>query len=197
MLELMLASNIHLNSHLIERAWQEPAFEQALVSQPNATLSAALNVRIPADVKYVILKDTPNLYHLALPFVPTSADAAETLKIYRVAAADYDPAYEETLLKLFQRARTDSAFRQQLLDNPDATLAAELQFVIPANIHFKVVESSQNLRYLVLPQPLFEETAMESGLTETDLTMLAGGLSSHLIVCSSSNTRHRSAMARC
>ncbi len=39
MLELMLATHIQLNSHLIERAWQEPAFAQALISEPNATLS--------------------------------------------------------------------------------------------------------------------------------------------------------------
>ncbi len=154
-------------------------------------------MRIPTDVKYFILKDTSELYHLALPFVSASADAAETLKIHRAATLDYDPAYEDILLKLFHRAQADSAFRQQLLDNPDATLAAELQFAIPENIHFKVVESTQSLRYLLLPQPPLEEMATESGLAETDLTLLAGGLSSLPVICRTDTRRHRSAMARC
>jgi hypothetical protein len=70
---------------------------------------------------------------------------------------------------LVARAWADSAFKMRLLADPAAVLK-EHGMTLPAGITVKVVENTDNLIHLVLPQ---KPAAVE--LTEEELRNVAGG----------------------
>ncbi len=72
--------------------------------------------------------------------------------------------------KFIARANTDPAFKQALLSNPKAVLAAELGVALPAELDVKVLEESATSIYLVLPAPAGDE------LSEQALEKVSGGV---------------------
>lgn len=56
-------------NRIIARAWADPAFKQALLSDPAATL-AAEGLPTPAGVELKVVENTPTLVHLILPAKP-------------------------------------------------------------------------------------------------------------------------------
>lgn len=73
------------------------------------------------------------------------------------------------LQQLIARAWADDSFKQKLLADPMATLAAEGQSV-PAGVTVKTVENTDKIFHLVIPRPPVD-------LTDTDLESVAAGLS--------------------
>jgi hypothetical protein len=62
-------------SDLIKRAWQDAEFKRQLLSDPRATLEAALGVTLPAGLHICIHEQTPTDLHLVLPMPPEELDA--------------------------------------------------------------------------------------------------------------------------
>jgi Nitrile hydratase, alpha chain len=74
--------------------------------------------------------------------------------------------------QVIDRATRDSAFRQELLQNPKETVERELGVSIPAGIELRVVEETSSTLYLVLPpQPM----AAGQELSDRELEQVAGG----------------------
>jgi hypothetical protein len=78
------------------------------------------------------------------------------------------------LQQLIARAWADNAFKQKLLADPMATLAAE-GLPAPAGLTLKAVENTDKVFYLVIP-------ARPTDLSDSDLES-AGGLSSACGAC--------------
>ena len=192
MLELFsfVPLNIQLNEHLIERAWQEPQFQQQLLAQPNKTLETALNLKIPADINYQILTDTTIDYHLVLPYVPNDSSDEQKQQIYQQAVKFYDESWQTELVRLFQQAETPE-IRQALLNAPKVYLSEFLGVALPKKINIHLFADNLKQRYLVLPHnphnPLNKNRRSPSELGEYNLAILAGGMSSIVRVCSMNN----------
>lgn len=74
--------------------------------------------------------------------------------------------------QIIQRAATDAAFRQQLINAPRMTLSRELGSPLPTGINFTVLEETSSSYYLVLP-PTGVATGAE--LSDAELGVAAGG----------------------
>lgn len=53
--------------------------------------------------------------------------------------------------RLVQRAMRDADFKQLLLQDPNTAIEQELGIPVPTGINIKVVESTDNTEYIVLP----------------------------------------------
>jgi len=185
MLELLVTIplTVQLNEHLIERAWQEPQFQQQLIEQPRKTLETALNIKIPVGINYQILKDSITDYHLVLPYVPNNSSTEQKQKIYQQAANNYDPSWQTELVRLFEQAE-NPAIRQALLKNPKAYLSSFLEINLPEQLNIYLFEDNIEQRYLVLPHNLQNKNRRSAQeLNEYNLAILAGGISSITRVC--------------
>jgi hypothetical protein len=76
--------------------------------------------------------------------------------------------YAELEPRLIARAWQDAGFKQQLLADPRAAIAAETGGSIPPGIEIRAVEETATVRYLVLPQNTTQ-------LSDEELDLTAGG----------------------
>ena len=60
---------------LIERAWEDEAFKQELLSDPRAAIESALGVALPEGIEIQVHEQTPTTIHLVLPMPPQSPRA--------------------------------------------------------------------------------------------------------------------------
>src|SRR5262245_12141647 len=72
--------------------------------------------------------------------------------------------------RLIARAWQDEAFKQQLLADPRAAIAAETGGMVPPGMEIRVVEETASVRYLVLP-------CNTTQLSDEQLDLTAGGMS--------------------
>ncbi|MWC27844.1 NHLP leader peptide family RiPP precursor [Paenibacillus sp. MMS18-CY102] len=73
-----------LKQQLIQKAWEDEAFKQLLLSDPNAALKDAFGIDVPANLKLKALEETDNELYLVIPQKPSNTqlkssnlDAAE------------------------------------------------------------------------------------------------------------------------
>lgn len=181
MLELLIPLNLQLNSHLVERAWQEPMFHQQLIEQPHSTLEKALNIQLPSGVAYQILTDQDTLFHLVLPYLTDNLDAEKKQVIYQETVQSYDPDWQPSLVALLIKAE-DSVFRQALLTDTKGVLREFLGLNIPDVINITMVENTATQRYLILPFNVLnndKNNKQKHDLEDVNLAFLAGASSSN------------------
>jgi len=77
--------------------------------------------------------------------------------------------YGELEPRLIARAWQEEGFKQQLLADPRAAIAAETGGSVPPGLELRVVEETATVRYLVLPQNTTQ-------LSDEQLELTAGGL---------------------
>jgi len=78
---------------------------------------------------------------------------------------------EQAEQDILDKASKDPAFRQKLIDDPRATLEAELGIALPAGVEVSVVQETASKHYLVLPR---DEVAAGTELSEEALASVAG-----------------------
>ncbi|GAA6614331.1 NHLP leader peptide family RiPP precursor [Scytonema sp. NUACC26] len=75
---------------------------------------------------------------------------------------------------LIAKAWKDQAFKQELIQNPKAVYAKELQQELPETLQIQVLEETPSTLYLVIPQnPM--NTHITEELSEEALESVAGG----------------------
>ena len=74
---------------------------------------------------------------------------------------------EEMRQQLSDKASTDEAFRQKLLDDPRGTIESEFDVALPADLSVSVLEDAADHAHLVLPP--------SSTISESDLARVSGG----------------------
>lgn len=66
---------------LVAKAWNDPAFKQALLADPKAAASAALGVEFPASIKLTVFEQTDNPLYVVIPFRPPALSDADLDKV--------------------------------------------------------------------------------------------------------------------
>jgi hypothetical protein len=72
---------------------------------------------------------------------------------------------------LLEKAERDDAFRRELIANPKAVIARELDMPLPPNVNVRVVEETARELVLVLPP----KATGRGELDDSDLEAVAGG----------------------
>jgi Nitrile hydratase, alpha chain len=62
---------------LIEKAWKDDAFRQALVKDPQGAVERELGAKLPAGLQVKVLAETPDTFYLVLPANPDRAPGGQ------------------------------------------------------------------------------------------------------------------------
>jgi nitrile hydratase len=129
-------------ARVVARAWSDPAYEARLLADANA---AVLELGIDSSaVKLVALKNTPRLHHLVVCTLCS--------------------CYPRTVLGLPPAWYKAKAYRSRAVSEPRQVLA-EFGTVLPPEVELRVVDSTADCRYLVLPlRPAGSESLDEAAL---------------------------------
>ena len=129
-------------ARVVARAWSDPAYEARLLADANA---AVLELGIDSSVvKLVALKNTPRLHHLVVCTLCS--------------------CYPRTVLGLPPAWYKAKAYRSRAVSEPRRVLA-EFGTVLPPEVELRVVDSTADCRYLVLPlRPAGSESLDEAAL---------------------------------
>jgi len=115
-------------ARIIARAWVDPAYERRLLADAN---EAAAELGIEArGIKIMALKNTPTLHHLVV---------CTLCSCYPRALLGLPPAWYKT-----------KAYRSRAVSEPHAVLA-EFGTRLPPEVELRVVDSTADCRYLVVP----------------------------------------------
>jgi nitrile hydratase subunit alpha len=129
-------------ARVVARAWSDPAYEARLLADANA---AVLELGIDSSaVKLVALKNTPRLHHLVV---------CTLCSCYPRTVLGLPPAWYKT-----------KAYRSRAVSEPRQVLA-EFGTVLAPEVELRVVDSTADCRYLVLPlRPAGSESLDEAAL---------------------------------
>ena len=133
-----------LGARIVARAWSEPAFERRLLADANAA-AAELGIEV-RGVKLVALKNTPQRHHLVV---------CTLCSCYPRAVLGLPPAWYKS-----------KAYRSRAVSDPRGVLA-EFGTVLAPEVEIRVVDSTADCRYLVVPM-------RPAGTESWDGTRLAG-----------------------
>ena len=119
-----------LGARLVARAWCDESFKTLLISDPKAAARECLGIELPEHPEICVLEDTPDTHH--------------------VIVCTLCSCYPKALLGLPPDWYKSFAYRSRMVIEPRAVLAA-FGTIVPENIELRVVDSTADLRYLVLP----------------------------------------------
>lgn len=117
--------------NVIARALADEAFKRELIGNPRAILEKELGPMLPEGIEIYVHEQTATQWHIELPMDPEQGD----------------PQMQE----LIARAREDEAFKQRLLDSPQATLEEALGIEVPEGVEIHVHEQTPTQVHLMLP----------------------------------------------
>ena len=125
-----------LLEYVRSKAMQDEAFKQSLLADPKTILSEELGQAIPENVQVTVVEETVDTRYLVIPPQPD-------------------------LQYVIERAWQDSIFKQNLLSEPQSTLA-QIGIIADENQEIKVKEETDFQRYILLEEQITE------GKEETD-----------------------------
>jgi Nitrile hydratase, alpha chain len=62
---------------LIEKAWKDAAFRQALLTDPRGAVERELGAKLPAGLQVKVVAESPDTFYLVLPANPDRAPAGQ------------------------------------------------------------------------------------------------------------------------
>ena len=145
MVEYMDGRNPEFGAKMVARAWVDPAYEARLLADANAA-AGELGIDAPG-AKIVALKNTATLHHLVVCTLCS--------------------CYPRTVLGLPPAWYKSKAYRSRAVSEPRQVLA-EFGTVLAPQVELRVVDSTADCRYLVLPA----RPAGSEGLSEAELAAL-------------------------
>jgi nitrile hydratase len=117
-----------LGARIVARAWTDPDFRERLLADATAAVREYVGDQ---TIPIVVLEDTPDVHHVIV---------CTLCSCYPGAILGNPPEW----YKSFE-------YRARVVREPRAVLA-EFGYDVPEEIELKVVDSSAELRYLVLPE---------------------------------------------
>jgi nitrile hydratase len=128
---------------VVARAWTDPEYKQQLLADGTAAI-AALGFKGPQGEHMVVLENTPDVHH--------------------VVVCTLCSCYPWPVLGLPPSWYKDPAYRARVVKQPRAVLA-EWGTELDPGVEVRVMDSSSEVRYLVLPErPAGTETMSEEEL---------------------------------
>lgn len=120
-----------VGARAVARAWKDPGFKKRLLEDASAALEEAFGVRTKA-VRFAALEDTPQLHHLVI---------CTLCSCYPLDVLGRPPAWYKSL-----------TYRSRAASDPRGVLR-EFGLDLPPTVEVRVVDSSADFRYFVLPLP--------------------------------------------
>jgi nitrile hydratase len=131
---------------VVARAWTDPAYEERLLADGTGAI-AELGFKGPQGEHIVVLRNTP--------------------KVHNVVVCTLCSCYPWPVLGLPPSWYKDPSYRSRIVREPRAVLA-EFGLELGEDVEIRVVDSSSEVRYMVLPM----RPAGTDGLAEEDLAAL-------------------------
>ena len=114
---------------IVARAWVDPVFKARLLESPKAVLDD-LDIRLEHDPGLTVLENTPELHHVVV---------CTLCSCYPRRLLGRPPDWYKSL-----------AYRRRVVVEPRAVIE-EFGHEVPADVEVRVVDSSADMRYMVLP----------------------------------------------
>jgi hypothetical protein len=139
----------------LRQAAADASFRATLLRDPRTALGA-LGLALPEGMTLRVAENSAETVNLPLPPPPRPGESWDEA-LARLARDTPSGDTVQLVLSLlivhlvrFARAWSDPAFRDRLVLDPDAAMAA-LDGEIAASVHLKVLEDTEELVHLVLP----------------------------------------------
>jgi nitrile hydratase alpha subunit len=147
-IELMDSRNPGMGAKIIARAWVDPAFKARLLADAKKAADE-MGIDTTNTAAVMALENTEKLHHMVV---------CTLCSCYPKAILGIPPAWYKT-----------SAYRARAVIEPRAVLA-EFGTVLPDDVEIRVVDSTADLRYLVVPK----RPAGTEGWSEERLAAIVG-----------------------
>ena len=131
---------------IVARAWTDPQFKAQLLSDPQSVLDE-MEIRLDHDPGLTILENTPDLHHVVV---------CTLCSCYPRRLLGRPPDWYKSL-----------AYRRRVVVEP-RNVISEFGYDVPDETELRVVDSSADMRYMVLPV----RPDGTDGMTEQELTAL-------------------------
>lgn len=128
-IDLTESRNPAMGARLVARAWTDPSFKQRLLENPKAAASE-LDIDCSNTPELVVLENTPQRHHLVV---------CTLCSCYPKAILGIPPAWYKSV-----------EYRARAVKDPRGVLR-EFGTALPDGIEVRVVDSTADMRYLVLP----------------------------------------------
>jgi len=129
-IEVMETRDPAAGARLVARAWVDPAFRTRLVAAP-LEAARALGVETAGFPPFLVMEDGPKLHHVVV---------CTLCSCYPRGVLGIPPAWYKS-----------RAYRSRVVRDPRAVLA-EFGTVLADEVEIRVVDSTADLRYIVLPE---------------------------------------------
>ena len=129
-IELMDSRNPGMGARIVARAWTDPAYKARLLANAKAAADE-MGIDTSNTAEVVALENTDKLHHVVV---------CTLCSCYPKAILGIPPAWYKS-----------SAYRARTVVEPRKVLA-EFGTVLPDDVEIRVVDSTADLRYLVLPR---------------------------------------------
>lgn len=132
-------------ARMVAKAWLDPAYRELMLSD-GTKAAEALGIPMRGMPPLGVLENAPKLHHLVV---------CTLCSCYPRAVLGYPPFWYKS-----------AAYRARAVRDPRALLASEWKTVIPDNVTLRVVDSTADYRWMVLPmRPAGTEGWDEARLT--------------------------------
>lgn len=145
-IDAMDSRNPGLGAAVVARAWSDPDFKARLVAEPRATIEGAFGIDMWKVAELVVLENTDDLHHVVV---------CTLCSCYPRMVLGPPPAWYKS-----------TAYRARVVRNPRGVLQ-EFGVDLPSDTQLRVVDSTADMRFLVLP-------ARPAGTDGMDEAALAG-----------------------
>ena len=119
-----------IGARMVARAWTDPAY-RALMFRDGSAAAEAMGVSMAGMPPLGVLADTPGVHHVVV---------CTLCSCYPRAVLGYPPGWFKS-----------SSYRARMVRDPRAVLA-EWGTVLPAEVALRVVDSTADYRWMVLPE---------------------------------------------
>jgi nitrile hydratase len=145
-IELTESRNPGVGARVVARAWVNPGFKRALLEEPKAALRAEFDLDMSNTPELEVVENTPERHYMIV---------CTLCSCYPRAVLGVPPAWYKS-----------REYRARAVIEPRAVLA-EFGTAVPDDVEVRVVDSTADLRYMVLPmRPAGTEAMTEQQLAE-------------------------------
>jgi len=129
-IELTESRTPELGARVVAHAWADPGYKTWLIKEPKAAIESFLGIDLNLTPELVVVENTPKLHHVI---------CCTLCSCYPRAVLGIPPAWYKS-----------PEYRSRTVIEPRAVLA-EFGTRLPDDVEIRVVDSTADVRYMVLP----------------------------------------------
>lgn len=129
-MDFMESRNEALGAKVVARTWTDPKFHDLLIKDPRGTLRDEMDVEIGTLAELEVVENTTDIHH--------------------VVVCTLCSCYPRNLLGIPPAWYKSHAYRSRVVHEPRKVLE-EFGTILPENMAIRVLDSTADLRYLVIP----------------------------------------------